>query len=74
MKAENRISRGQIEWIVGNIHVGTRRRDVVKNFVQRFRMARSKGIRFTRAARHDCYRVALAAHEANRQLCREFRL
>ena len=69
------IPQGQIEWLVGNMHVGTPRRDVVKDFARRFRRARLEhGKRFDRAFRKACYRHALAAHEDNRSLVREFRL
>jgi len=66
---------GQIEWLVARIHVGTPRAAVVRDFVRRMR--RKDGVRgyaFSKPFRKGCYRAALAAHEANRQLCRDFRL
>lgn len=51
------IPKGQIEFLVGNIHVGTSMTNVVKEFARRFRQARKeKGKRFTRAFRKATYR------------------
>ncbi len=68
------VPKTQIRWLCGRIHVGTPKTDVVKDFARRFRVGRLEGKRFDRAFRKAVYRFALECHEANRELCRAFRL
>ena len=61
-----------IGWIVGNMHVCTKDRDVVREFYRRIRKGNTDiG---TRAQRKAIYREALKEHHANQDLVREFRL
>ena len=61
--------KAQVEWIVGNTHVGTSYFAVARDIYRRCKRA---GV--CRNVRSQCVRWALEAHRANRQLCIDFRL
>ena len=69
------VPESQIDFLVGNMHVWTSYREVVRDFYGRFKRAAATGrVIASKATRKAVYRHALATHRANRQLVIDFRL
>lgn len=58
----------QIKWLVDNMHVGTRKREVLHEIWSR--LPKGQRVPTMRPIRHAAYRVALARHESNRETYR----
>jgi len=58
--------KSMVRMIVGNLHVGTPDREIIRNFYDRVKADKD----WDREARHNLYRFALTSHNDNR---REYR-
>lgn len=62
-----------ITWIVGNMHVWTSDKEVVREMYRRCRRGPLKASTY-REVRRKIYREALEAHHDNQNLCKRFHL
>lgn len=67
---------GAVNWLVDNMHVGTPMRDVIRDlFGRMLRCRKERGMPLIpKVERKRLYRGAIKRHNANRQLCVDFRL
>lgn len=70
-EAAKLVPRGQIEWLMGRIHVYSRPRYIIREL--RKHMGSYKA-RVFRNYRHACYRYAFKQQEKDSRLMRHFRL
>lgn len=60
--------RGDIDWLVGTLHVGQSESEVIGEIEQRIPEGKAG---YTPAIRRECVRYALLAHQRNREVYRK---